>query len=303
FTMNVTGSNVQPSSTFPGAEAPGTTVTLNAGSYSVDEAAVSGYTKTLGADCSGTIANGETKTCTITNDDQAATLTVIKHVINNDGGLKNASDFTMNVSASNVQPSSTFPGADTPGTTVTLNAVNDSLKKAAVSGYTKTLGADCSGTIANGETKTCTITNDDQAATLTVIKHVVNDNGGTKVAADFTMNVSATNVQPSSTFPGAETPGTTVTLNAGSYSVSEIGPAGYSQSNSADCAGTIAVGESKTCTITNNDVQPQLTVIKHVINDNGGTALASSFTLSVTGNSPTPASFPGAESPGTRVSI
>src|SRR5205814_6816245 len=135
---------------------------------------------------------GETKTCTITNDDQAATLTVIKHVINNDGGLKNASDFTMNVTGSNVQPSATFAGAEAPGTTVTLNAGSYSVNEAAVSGYTKTLGADCSGTIANGETKTCTITNDDQAATLTVSREDVNDNGGTKVAADFTMNVSAT---------------------------------------------------------------------------------------------------------------
>ena len=33
-----------------------------------------------------------------------------------------------------------------------------------------------------GETKTCTVTNDDQAAKLTVIKHVINDNGGTAVA-------------------------------------------------------------------------------------------------------------------------
>src|SRR5256714_6485903 len=118
--MNVSATNVQPSSTFAGAETPGTTVTLNAGSYSVNEAAVSGYTKTLGADCSGTIANGETQTCTITNDDQAATLTVIKHVVNDNGGLKNAGDFTLNVTGSNVQPPSTLPGAATPGTTENL---------------------------------------------------------------------------------------------------------------------------------------------------------------------------------------
>jgi hypothetical protein len=35
----------------------------------VDEADALGYTKSLSADCSGTIADGETKTCTITNDD------------------------------------------------------------------------------------------------------------------------------------------------------------------------------------------------------------------------------------------
>ena len=35
------------------------------------------------------------------------------------------------------------------------------------------------GSIANGETKTCTVTNNDIAAKLNVIKHVINDNGGT----------------------------------------------------------------------------------------------------------------------------
>src|SRR2546429_3710802 len=128
-----------------------------------------------------------------------ATLSRSKHVINNDGGLKSASDFTMNVTATNVQPSSTFAGAEAPGTTVTLNAGSYSVNEAAVSGYSKTLGADCSGSIANGETKTCTITNDDQAATLTVIKHVINNDGGLKNASDFTMNVTASNRQPSST--------------------------------------------------------------------------------------------------------
>jgi uncharacterized repeat protein (TIGR01451 family) len=44
-----------------------------------------------------------------------------------------------------------------------------------------------------------------------------------------------------------------VALDAGAYNVSETGPAGYTQSSSADCIGTIAVGESKTCTITNDD--------------------------------------------------
>jgi hypothetical protein len=65
--MLVTGTNVSLSS-FPGSES-GTTVTLNAGSYSVDESLNKAYAKTLGENCSGTIANGETKTCTITNND------------------------------------------------------------------------------------------------------------------------------------------------------------------------------------------------------------------------------------------
>ena len=304
FSLTVTGTNVQPNATFPGAESPGTTVTLNAGGYSVDEAAVTGYTKTIGLNCSGTIANGETKSCTITNDDQPGTLTVIKHVINDDGGTKVAGDFSLTVSGTNVQPNATFPGAESPGTTVTLNAGSYSVDEAAVSGYTKTLGPNCSGTIANGETKSCTITNDDLPGTLTVIKHVINDNGGTKVAVDFSLTVSGTNVQPNATFPGAESPGTTVTLNAGSYSVNEAAVSGYTKTLGADCSGTIANGETKSCTITNDDQPGTLTVIKHVINDNGGTKVATDFSLTVTGTNIQPsATFPGAESPGTTVTL
>src|SRR5204862_140869 len=134
---------------------------------------------------------------------------------------------------------------------------------------------------------------------LIVINHVINDNGGTATAASFTTSVTGSSPSPAS-FPGAESPGTTVALNAGSYSVSASSMTGYTQTSaSADCSGTIAAGETRTCTIVNDDVQPKLIVINHVINDNGGTATAASFTTSVTGGSPSPASFPGAESSGT----
>src|SRR5204863_754101 len=131
---------------------------------------------------------------------------------------------------------------------------------------------------------------------LVVIKHVINDNGGNKTAADFTMSVTGNNATPNS-FAGAESPGTTVTLNANtSYSVGETGPTGYARSDSTDCAGaSIANGATKTCTVTNDDVQPVLHVIKHVVNDNGGTAAASNFTMSVIGSSPSPSSFAGDE--------
>ncbi len=53
-------------------------------------------------------------------------------------------------------------------------------------GYTTTYSADCSDAlIVTGESKTCTITNDDKPATLVVKKVVVNDNGGSKRATDF----------------------------------------------------------------------------------------------------------------------
>jgi hypothetical protein len=93
---------------------------------------------------------------------------------------------------------------------------------------------------------------------LIVIKHVVNDNSGNKSASDFTISVSGNDPSPAS-FPGAESPGTDVTLDPGSYNVTETGLAGYVAFFSAGCSGSISLGETKTCTITNNDIAPRVT--------------------------------------------
>ena len=298
FTLTVTGTSPSLTS-FPGADAPGTTVTIKPGAYSVDEVAVAGYAKSLSADCAGTIAAGQTRTCTVTNSDIAPQLTVIKHVVNDDGGTAVAGSFTLQVTGTSVSTPS-FPGAEA-GTTVTLSAGAYSVDEVAVAGYAKSLSADCAGTIVPGQTKTCTVTNDDIAPKLTVIKKVSNTHGGTKAPGDFTLTVTGNAPSPAS-FPGADSPGTTVTIKAGSYSVDEVAAAGYAKSLSADCAGTIAAGQTKTCTVTNSDIAPKLTVIKHVINDNGGTALAGSFTMQVAGASVSTPSFPGSEA-GTSVTL
>lgn len=91
--------------------------------------------------------------------------------------------------------------------------------------------------------------------TLTVIKNVINDNGGTSTASDFTMIVTGTNVS-TSTFSGSAT-GTVVTLDAGAYSVIEATSSlSYTMSLSADCSGTLLAGDNKVCTITNDDIDP-----------------------------------------------
>src|SRR6185503_4452808 len=275
-TLDSGGINDTPDN-FAGAESPGTEVTLDAGAYNVTETGPSGYTASFSAYCSGTIANGQTKTCTVTNDDQPGKLIVIKHVINDNGGTATAANFTLDSGGGNDTPDN-FAGAESPGTEVTLDAGSYNVTESGPSGYTASFSADCSGTIANGQTKTCTVTNDDQAAKLIVIKHVVNNNGGTATAANFTLDSGGTNDSPDN-FAGAESPGTEVTLDAGSYNVTESGPSGYTASFSAYCSGTIANGQTKTCTVTNDDKPAKLIVIKHVINDNGGTATAANFTL------------------------
>ena len=48
----------------------------------------------------------------------------------------------------------------------------------------------------------------------------------------------------------------------------------------------LALGESATCTITNDDQPAHLTLVKNLVNNNGGTASATDFTLSAAGPTP-----------------
>jgi prealbumin domain-containing protein len=250
FPLNASGSAV----------ISGIPLALNAGNYTASESQKFGYQASdWSGDCAPdgaiTLVVGDNKTCEITNSDIQPKLNVIKHVINDNGGALDAGSFTMQVAGMSAAPD-TFPGSESPGTEVFLDAGLYSIGEIAVNGYTASLSADCTGTIAIGETKTCTITNDDIAPRLTIIKHVINNEGNDAAASDFTMQVTGTSVS-SASFPGSEV-GVTITLDAGSYSVDEANDAGYVKTLSTDCVGTIAVGESKTCTITNDD-KPQAT--------------------------------------------
>ena len=88
---------------------------------------------------------------------------------------------------------------------------------------------------------------------VVVIKHVINDSGGTRVASDFTMIVSGPTPLPPSA-PGAASPGVVFQVGPGSYSVTETGPSGYQATYSAGCSGTIDYDQTFTCIVTNDDV-------------------------------------------------
>jgi len=74
------------------------------------------------------------------------------------------------------------------------------------------------------------------------------------------MSVTAGNPSANA-FPGDES-GTTVTVDAGAYSADEGQHAGYRESRSANCSGTLALAEHATCTITNTRIVPKLLVVK-----------------------------------------
>ncbi|MFZ8938012.1 MAG: hypothetical protein ACO2Y5_07155, partial [Nitrosopumilaceae archaeon] len=138
---------------------------------------------------------------------------------------------------------------------------------------------------------------------ITVIKNVVNDDGGNKTTSDFTMIVTDSDNEIV-TFPGSSS-GTTLLLPHGSYSVSEIPDTSYSWSSSTECSGTVESEDVLTCTITNDDIDfansASLTVIKNVTNNDGGNKTASEFTMLVDATNPSQSNFAGSN--GTVVSI
>ena len=192
-----------------------------------------------------------------------ATLTVIKHVDNTAGGDSLPSDFTMHVTGTNVS-SASFPGADSPGTTVSLDPGSYSVSEDPVTGYSGSMSGDCSGTITSGQHLTCSVTNTFVVATgtLTVTKVVVNTGGGTKLVSDFPLFVDGSSV----------TSGVSTTTTAEAHIVTETSDPAYSSSFSGDCDSgghvTVPASGSANCTLTNTFIfTTTLTVNKVVVPD------------------------------------
>lgn len=114
-----------------------------------------------------------------------------------------------------------------------------------------------------------------RTAKLTVVKQIINDNGGNNVVPDFQLKVVGTVVTP-------VTSGATTTLAVGNYTVTETGVSGYVASFSGDCNAsgqiTLAAGDEKICYITNNDLPANITLIKNVV---GGVADPVQFSMRV----------------------
>lgn len=118
---------------------------------------------------------------------------------------------------------------------------------------------------------------------LTIVKHVVNDNSGTRAAGDFDLHVNLIESEDEEnedegeefTFDFIDTvyagieriyaPATVIGNEEGTdvyfsapadYTVTEDAEEGYLASYSSECSGSIGLGEHKTCTVTNDDIAP-----------------------------------------------
>jgi Prealbumin-like fold domain len=306
FTISVSGKSPSPKS-FSGSSS-GTSVTLNAGKYTVTASGSTGYTSSYSSECSATASAGTPVKCTVSNKYTAPApvnapymnLTVIMKVDNTKGGTKKPSDFSISVSGNSPSPKSFYGSSD--GIVV---ALRDGPYTVDVPqnyfGYSFTTSALCQSVAHAGYTIRCTISASyAPSAKLSVIMNVDNTRGGTKKPSDFSISVSGNRPSPKA-FSGSSS-GTSVTLNPGQFTVVARGGGLYNIKTSPECSGTASEGETITCTISASYVPPKLSVIMNVDNTRGGTKKPGDFLISVSGNPspypeyPAPKAFYGSSS-------
>ena len=209
-----------------------------------------------------------------------STLTIVKDVINDNGGTATANDFTLTVNGSALT-GGTLSNNNLTDTYVYSNPqagvsydVEENDPTALGYGQTSLICKDSMGNtvgdpviLDHGESVTCTITNDDIAPTLTLVKKVI---GGTALPTDWTLTATGpttiSGITGSSAISGA-------TVSAGNYTLSESGgPLGYT-SDGWNCTGgtlngdvlTLPLNTNATCTVTNVRDTGSLSVTKALV--------------------------------------
>lgn len=123
-------------------------------------------------------------------------------------------------------------------------------------------------------------------ARLVVVKIVINDDNGTNTVSDFSLHVATTSTGMAETIGVSS--GATTTVSAGTWTVGEIQKAGYTATFGGDCNASgqviVGAGETKTCTITNNDIAPGAMACADGI-DNDGDGLIDSADPGCSGSS------------------
>jgi hypothetical protein len=268
--------------------------TTTAGTHTVSETAGTGtdladYTSVIGGNCapsgSITLANGDSATCTITNERNGTGVVTGALTVNKvcspltDGGLFDLHTDSLRF-ADVPCGGSTGAVVVAPGAhTVAESGGTDT----SLSNYTTVIGGDCAAdgsvTVVAGGAATCTITNTRisvPSATLTVTKLCV-PGGGSR----FTITIDG----KAAGMVGCGDSTEAVEVTGGQHTVGETGAGGthvpnYIVVHGGDCEAdgtvSIGVGEHATCTITNirksrPPLPPMLTVEKLCVpSDDGG---------------------------------
>ncbi len=155
-------------------------------------------------------------------------------------------------------------------------------------------------TINSGDKILCRFTNTRDTGTLIVRKEVVNDNGGKLVAEDFSFQIGEGKLIGFKPVSGNPLLAENIFVNfpTGTYSITEKEANTRGYATTYDNCEKIVVkkGEKAVCTIKNDDIAPELTVIKNVINEgNDGTKKAEDFEITVHGKKVSTPTFDGSE--------
>ena len=238
-------------------------------------------------------------TCTVINREQAPPLlTLVKEVVNDDGGAALPSAWTLSATGpstiSGATGTSAVTDAPVPAGTYTLAEAGGPAGYAAsdwvcdggtLEGATLTLALD--------DDVTCTITNDDIAPTLTLIKELEQDPASPTLPTGWTLGAAGPSPITGITGDPAVT---SAPVDAGAYTLSEEGPAGFDLTGWA-CTGaplagqvvTIPLAADVTCTATNRAI-PSWTLVKTSTPPSGSVVARGSditYTLTVTNASNT----------------
>lgn len=124
--------------------------------------------------------------------------------------------------------------------------------------------------------------------TLTLIKTVTNDSGRNALPSAFTLTATGPVTISGATGTASVT---SRVVNAGTYVLSETGPAGYT-AGAWSCSGgslagsnlTLAVGQTVSCTINNNDTTPTIDAVDNNFSGSPIAGLGGGSTASVYGN-------------------
>ncbi|MFD6166649.1 VWA domain-containing protein [Oerskovia sp. NPDC060287] len=282
--------------------------------YQVSESGLpTGYVQTSAScevldvpdDLTVTLQPLDTGSCTFVNSDTPARLTLVKQV---EAGTTRATEvpasWTLTATPDGIVGQAEVSGNGDPTSAggvsqVDVFAGTYDLTESAIVGYTSgawsCTGATVTGAavaIESGADVTCTIINRAQQSTLTLVKDVDNGTtGGTYEPSDWTLTAAG----PTTGVSGASGSDavTSAPVAIGDYALSEEGPAGYT-AGAWTCTGgaltgstvNVPLGADVTCTILNTAQQPSLTLVKEVVNDDGGSAEPTDWTLEADGPTP-----------------
>jgi Prealbumin-like fold domain len=214
FIINIAGSPALPS-IFNAAQTPEVQIiSIQEGYYSVSVNNTQGYNTSFGNQCEGQIKAGEKKSCFITLDESSTTIDEVTTT-------PQLPIMPLSLPSLLLPPSQTSSGGGEEKLTISQIPLTE--EEQSDMGF------------------------------LVVGTNVINDNGGSKQAPDFIINVGGSLAFPSSFKAAQSNLMQVISIKEGQFFISVNNSQGYDTSFGTQCEGQIKEGEIKTCLITIND--------------------------------------------------